>query len=469
MNKRVLAVAILLTLVISSGAFAASARWEALGGEHRFLIDDENYLVYPGRVHQFSNSLFIIPKGLGDNELEGGALLNVTENMTLAAHYNLASVGAMNLRDALDEFDGINDRLFELDIKTFPDLFWGMKMGNMSLGARLALAMGKESDATGVVGKITENEAGEITETIKAAEEITTCAKALDFSLGATMYKTPVGDLDLGLGIGVQNFTDEDPNEYDLEKKDWVRPEPLKIESTGGLDIAFNARLNKPLGENYTLIPLLSLNIGSVPSAEYDEEAAPDVTEVSYTGGDIGIGFRKEIKEKGTLIAGVECGYGTITYKTTITLEEEKTDEEGNPLLDEEDNVIFEKKAEEWEETTDTYMGAILAGYEFPITKWLIGRGGVSMTFTAATEQWGVMEEETKIDAEGKETFTEEEIVRDYKWTGVDYYYNMGFQTIFRGLTIDVLLKRDIIERGPYFLTGAADKWATNVCVTYVF
>jgi len=47
------------------------------------------------------------------------------------------------------------------------------------------------------------------------------------------------------------------------------------------------------------------------------------VTEVSYTKGDIGIGFRDEIKEKGTLIAGAVCGYGATTSKPTTTLKKE--------------------------------------------------------------------------------------------------------------------------------------------------
>jgi len=59
--KKILIVSVLLTLVVSSGAFARSPRWNALGGEHRFIIDDTNYLTYPGRVTMFGNELFIVP------------------------------------------------------------------------------------------------------------------------------------------------------------------------------------------------------------------------------------------------------------------------------------------------------------------------------------------------------------------------------------------------------------------------
>jgi len=478
MSKKILTVSILLTLVISSGAFAAPARWNALGGEHRFLIDDENYLVYPGRVHQFGNSLFVIPvpkvdikefyeeRYFEDNGVVSGALLNVTENMTLAYHYNLASAGAGNLSTALAGFAGKNNRLAALDIKTCPDLFWGMKMGNVSLGARFALAMDRSSDNTATVEEEVKDELEQVIAVkTKTIEEIT-CAKALDLSLGATMYKTPVGDLDLGLCIGMQKFTDEGLI-YDPEEEEFL-PNSAKIESTGGQDIAFNVRLNKPVGESYTLVPLLNLNVGSLPSAEYDEEVVPDVTEVSYTKGDIGIGFRKEIKDKGKLIAGIVCGYNATKSKLTTTLEKEKTDEEDNPILDEEDNPIIEKEPKKWDETTNTALNAtILAGYEFPITNWLIGRGGANAKFTAITDEV-VMQEETEYLIKGEEDVIED-IVKPQKSTSVGYYYNMGLRTKFRGLIIDVLLARNILHRGPYFLTGAADKWATDVCVTYEF
>jgi len=472
--KKILVISILLTFIVSFGAFAAPARWNALGGEHRLLIDDENYLVYPGRVNQYSNSLFFIPvpkadtkefygeRYFGDNGIASGALFNVTENMALAFHYNLASLGATNLSAALAGFAGEdvpleNDRLAALDIKTFPDLFWGMKMGNVSLGARFALAKGCSSDATGTIEEdILKGE--DIIEKTKPAEEITTSAKALDFSLGATINKTPVGDLDLGLSIGTQSFTDDDPN-TDPNEDPKVEPNGTKIESTGGLDIAFNARLNKPLGKSYTLIPLFSLNIGSLPSVVYDKDVAPDVTEVSYTNGDIGIGFRNKIKDKGTLISGVVCGYSATTYKPIKTV---KKVVDPNVAVKE---FTFEK--EEGKETTDTILNAtILAGYEFPISDWLTGRGGVNMKCTETTNEMVVQETSEK---EGEDLVVDEEFVKAKKSTSVGYYYNVGFGTAFRGITIDVLLKRNIFHRGPYFLTGAADSWATDVCVTYIF
>ena len=66
--KKILIILILLTLAVSSRAFAASARWDALGGDHRFIIDTTNYTIYPGRVTLFGNALFIIPVPKADTK-----------------------------------------------------------------------------------------------------------------------------------------------------------------------------------------------------------------------------------------------------------------------------------------------------------------------------------------------------------------------------------------------------------------
>jgi len=464
----------LLVFVVSSGAFAASARWNALGGDHRFIIDTSNYSIYPGRVTLFGDALFIVPvPNFLDNNVAAGALLNVADNMTLAYHYNLASAGAKNLSGALaglgvdetalskaerelrkhdvgtPEWDKAsaalalitqNNRLAALTIRTFPDLFWGIKTGNVSLGIRLAAAMDSVSDVASTFE--THNMQGlAVLETKTAiSDEITTSAKALDLSLGATMYKTPAGDLDLGLRVGMQSFADESPS-YDT-----------KVESTGGMDLAFDARLNKPLGKegNKTLVPLLSVNIGSLPSADYNEDFAPDVTAVSYTRGNIGIGLRNKVKEKGLLVLGVVGGYSATTFAPITTIAE------GDAL-----------KKKELPETTDVVPSAtVLAGCEFPINKWLAVRGGVNVKFASVTDEIVVQEVVENFVAD-EEDF--EAVVGSRKSTNVGYYYNMGFRTVFGGLIVDVLLARNIVHRGPYFLTGATGTWATNVCVVYKF
>ena len=88
------------------------------------------------------------------------------------------------------------------------------------------------------------------------------------------------------------------------------------------------------------------------------------------------------------------------------------------------------------------------------------------MRFAAITDEM-VVREGIEDWITGEETVTE--AVRDKKSTSVGYYYNMGIRAVFNGLLVDVLLARNIVHRGPYFLTGAAGNWATNVCVTYKF
>ncbi len=478
--RKTLIVSVILVLLVSSASFAASTRWRALGGDHRFIIDTTNYTIYPGRLTMFGNALFVIPvPNFLNNDFAAGALANVTEDMTFAYHYNLPSAGAKNLRNALAGFsdpaeldrarrsftradEGTpewdrakevfafytqNEKLAALDIRPFPDLFWGMDIGNISLGARLAVAMDSDSDAASI-NEIPIMEGDDVIgmET-KPVEEITTKAQAFDLNLGATMYKTPAGDLDLGLSVGMQSFTGDDPND------------DILIESTGGMDMAFNARLNKPLGEekSSTLISMLRVNTGSLPSPEYDVEVESVVTETSYLGGDVGIGFRGKGKRDGMLIVGVVGGYDATTYKPTITEEKEPAEEGGEATLEE----------RELPETTDTNLSAtVLSGCEFPIRDWLIVRGGVSMKFGLVTDE--VVAQEIYENWLTEEESVEDVVV-DRKSMSVNCDYNMGIRTVFGGLIIDVLLARNILHRGPYLITGAGGNWGTHVCVTYKF
>lgn len=455
--KKIFVVLVLLTLVTSFSAFGASTRWNALGGEHRFMIDTSNYTPYPGRITLFGNALFVMPMSSDDNGFCSGLLLNV-KNMTLAFHYNLNSTGTGNLKSALGEFklsevqatelsDALKDldsedagsedwlaarstaerlsqrqRLGSLDLKEFPDLFWAMKMDKISLGARLAIAMDSGNDATSLIYRSVGSDEAATGKTAKIGEEMTTKAMSIDFSAGASMYATPAGDLDLGLTFGMQNFSDDDPNSDRL------------LESTGGMDIAFNARLDKPLDKdkNYMLTPIASVNIGSRPTVV-------DTTEVSYMKGDLGVGIRKKVKEKGMVVAGALGNFGTTT--TTPT---------------------------KGDETVDTTLGAtILGGVEFPVTKWLIVRGGANVKFSSITDEMIVTE--VNEDYKGEGTKTPSPAVGTKKSTGVGYYYNTGIRMMYGGFIMDVLLDRNIFHRGPYILTGAGDAWGTSICLTYAF
>jgi len=491
--KRVIVLLVFLTLVVGSAAFGASTRWNAMGGEHRFLIDTSNYGIYPGRITMFGNALFVIPipktdvkefydaRYFADNGFMTGALLNIS-NMTFAIHYNLDSDGTRNLRKSLAGFvpdsealaDAISDmrrkelgsadwvsakkifevqsqrsRIYSLDAKTFPDLFWGMKTGKMSIGARLAVAMDSSSDtASQIVEPVMSDSGASIGKITKPAKEITTSTSSIDMIFGTTVYETPAGDLDLGLGVGLQSFSDDDPNSG------------LKVESEGGLDIAFNARLNKPMDKDskFTLVPILNFGTGSLPTAKHDEISAPSIAKVSYMKGDLGIGFREKIREKGLLVAGLVGGYNATTSAPIVTTVVESEIEGAEPTRTTKDLL----------ETTDTTFAAnLLAGCEYPVTKWLIIRGGANSKFYMVDDQ--IISKEATEDYLPGGTTVSKDVVGSKKSGNMDFNYNMGIRTIYNGLIIDFLLARNLLHKGPYILSGAAGVWATHICVTYAF
>ena len=115
MSKCVFALTILLVLAISFSSFATPPVWQALGGDHRFLIDNTNYTAYPGRVTSYGNSLFILPTSSADSGsfyqqryftddgVIGGVLFNLTSGITLGYHYNVGTAGLGNIQTALSE------------------------------------------------------------------------------------------------------------------------------------------------------------------------------------------------------------------------------------------------------------------------------------------------------------------------------------------------------------------------------
>ena len=534
MSKCVFALTVLLVLTISFSAFATPPVWQALGGDHRFLIDNTNYTAYPGRVTSYGNSLFILPTSSADSGsfyqqryftddgIVGGVLFDLTSNITLGYHYNVGTAGIGNLgvalsdladpqyanpslvgrlpAETLDEFDeldwatGMNTRLADLNIGTFPDLFVGAKFGNIGVGARLALTsatssvggrwaieedvLDPESDRPKTIGTMTKS----VMETSNAS--------AFDLSLGATIEETPIGDVDIGVSIGSQSFDDEGPV---LEKStyggiDVGSTESFKVESTGGSSLAIDLRLNKTLGKEkkLTLIPLFNFSSGELPSLEYHEVAAPHVAAVSYTGIEVGLGFRNQVavgdKEVGTLIGGLLFGTGSSATNITTTVEHE-IDEKGQiegmakeqidlladkikAAIAKEEEAVYVKK--EWDElSASSQTVTLLAGYEFPIKDWLTWRTGASAALTTTSGDL-FLREETEWEKRG-EPVTVEERIETADTSNVSYYYNMGFQVAYEGVIIDAILARNMFHRGPYLLTGAADAWATSVSVTYPF
>ena len=115
MSKNVLTIAVLLVLIINFSALATPPVWQALGGDHRFLIDNTNYTAYPGRVTSYGNTLFILPASnatsasyyqqryFTDDGVIGGVLFNLTSDITLGYHYNVGTAGLGNIQTALSE------------------------------------------------------------------------------------------------------------------------------------------------------------------------------------------------------------------------------------------------------------------------------------------------------------------------------------------------------------------------------
>lgn len=369
--------------VVASIAYGASARWQALGNEHRFIIDTTNYGIYPARIHQFTNAVWLIPKAqFGDNDISAGILMKISSNMTGAFHFNLPPTsGLSKLNTALKSYGPVGDkpasnsRLALLEPRMFPDLFWSMKSGNMTLGARLAVAMDGSSSST--------------------PKEVNTSAKAIDACAGITMT-TPVGDVDLGLSAGIQSFSDDDGTRV--------------IESTGGYLVSLDARLNKPQGKQYTIVPILNINAGADPTEKGG-------TEISFIGGDIGLGLRAMFEKK-MVVTGIVAGYSSTT----------KTPPAGEEIKDK------------------TLSLKVVGGCEAPITKWLVVRGGANATMTSKSNNSSSMD--------------------------VKYYYNTGIRVMYGGFIVDWIFARDLFHRGPFFISGSSKEdnvLSTNICLTYAF
>jgi len=251
----------------------------------------------------------------------------------------------------------------------------------------------------------------------------------------------------ISVWVSENSFSDDDPNSKN------------SIESTGGLDIAFNARLNKPLCKDakYMLVPVVNFNTGSLPSATYNEISAPNVSDVSYMKGELGAGVREKIRDKGLALIALVGGYNAMTTKTTTTTVKQP---EGGAATRTKNTLP---------DTKDTTFGAtILAGCEYPVNKWLIIRGGANMKYSKLSDEIVVTKAVENFADETKSS--SEKIIGTKKSDSFTSYYNVGVRTVYNGLLIDFLLARNLLHKGPYLISGAADgTWATHVCVTYMF
>ncbi len=253
---------IILLLAATSTVFAASARWNALGGEHRFMIDTSNYAIYPGRMLMFSNALWIIPNipagaGIPDNMMSG--LLVKKDDCAWAIHYNLPGTGGFSaLRAALPTAGGNLPGLAG-NLRPIPDIFLAKKVGDMTVGGRAVLGLAGSENALE-----------------KAAS-----AMSVDVAAGVTK-PIALGDVDLGARVSMATFSDDATN----------------IESTGGIGLNVDARLIMDKGEGKKLIPVLGVHYSTDPVRDGADE-------VSAMGVNIGCGVNKRGANKSMLVTGV--------------------------------------------------------------------------------------------------------------------------------------------------------------------
>lgn len=261
--KKILVLTTMVLLAMSSVSFAASTRWNALGGEHRFIIDTSNYTAYPGRMLQFADALWIIPLGTDNNDVSSGLLVKKGD-MAWAIHYGLPALGVSALKAGLNSAGG-NLSALSGKVRAHPDLFFAKKTGDMTLGARVALGLASSEP-------VAEKTAG---------------AMSIDVALGVTQAMG-IGDVDLGVQIASTSFSDESA--------------ATTIESTGGLSVKVEGRAMMPKGDGKTLVPLFSAGFGSDPTVD-------GATEVSRLGGDVGIGVTQ--KGQSLLIYGALVGFNS--------------------------------------------------------------------------------------------------------------------------------------------------------------
>lgn len=268
--RKAMAIALLLTVVGSTTAFGASARWNCLGKDHRFMLDTSNYGIYPGRMLMFSNALWIIPNipsaaNVPDNMMSG--LLVSGEDAAWAVHYNLPGpVGIGALRRGLAGASGSLAGLAD-DIRPIPDLFYARKMGDMTVAGRFVL---------GLAGS-------------EPVPDETASAMSIDLA-GGVIMPTGMGELDLGARLHTASFSDD----------------AADIESTGGIGVNVDARLMMDRGYGAFLIPVAGISYATDPTVD-------GATEVSRMGVDFGLGYNKRDLKKNMLVYAVTMQYTTET------------------------------------------------------------------------------------------------------------------------------------------------------------
>lgn len=269
---RRLATAVALTIVCASTAFGASARWNCLGAEHRFMLDTSNYGIYPARMFMFSDALWIIPDipggaGIPDNMMSG--LLVTRGEQAYAVHYNLpGTVGFGALRRGMGQAGGTLAQVAN-NLRPVPDLFYARKMDRMTVAGRFVLGLASREP-------VADKQAGGI---------------SVDLA-GGVLMPTGMGDLDVGLRVSMASFADD----------------ALDIESTGGMGVNMDARLMMDRGNGAFLIPVAGLAFGSIPTIDGQRD------EISHLAVDVGLGYNKRGDDNSMLVYGATLMYHSETH-----------------------------------------------------------------------------------------------------------------------------------------------------------
>jgi len=274
---RKLTLTAVLALALASSAFAASARWQALGNEHRFMLDTSNYGIYPGRMFMFSDALWIIPnvppsaEPVPNNNMMSGVLVT-RGNTAWAIHYNLPGTVAFgSLQSILGTSPTAALGGLAGNLHPVPDLFWAHKMGDRIVAGRIVMGLASSQNAA------------------KDAAS----AMSLDLAGGVTQ-PTGMGDLDVGVRLALASFSD--------------KTLPTEVKSTGGMGVSLDGRLIMDRGEGTKLIPIASIAYLKSPTVD-------GATEVSSDSLTLGLGYNKSYPDKRMLVLGAVLDTKMITRK----------------------------------------------------------------------------------------------------------------------------------------------------------
>lgn len=241
----------------------------------------------------------------------------------------------------------------------------------------------------------------------------------------ATNDNTERSQMYLGLGFGVtlmeqlqaslrfrtHSFTDKDAAGKDVSKPN------------GGMKLNLNARYWYELDNDVYLIPHFGFEMESqgisVVTAAGDSKSSFSSTDIM-----LGSGFSSKVLENTFFVADVGITLGSA---------EVKTEPPGAPSTT--------------KKLTDNAFPYYKFGFEGKVNNWMVARFGAERVW----ETWSDDDKVTGFEAAGSST---------------NLYLGAGFKK--GNFVLDLNLDKDLINRGPYFLTGSAGNWSTMASLVYI-